>query len=74
MKKITLQTNIRDIGLSNRVLNALENAQIITVGQMLKLTDQDLFFIPGLGTKDAVYYDKVTQTFYPDFKSFYDNL
>jgi len=46
-----LKTRIESLGLSQRTMNALSNANIRTVGGMSRKREQDILEIEGLGTK-----------------------
>lgn len=48
---ITPETPIEDLNLSIRVRNALQNDQIYTVGQLMKIDDRRLMRIPNFGRK-----------------------
>jgi len=52
-KKIDLSSPLYDIGLSRRSINALRREKIVTVEDMISLTEQDLHQIRNLGKKSV---------------------
>jgi len=58
-----LKTRIESLGLSQRTLNALTNANIRTVGGLSRKHEQDILEIEGLGTKGLLEIKKALSNF-----------
>ncbi len=49
--KHTDDTPIRESGLPNRAIQALQLYRITTLGQVRRMTDKDLANVPGIGSR-----------------------